>query len=98
MQRTRQTEYLPSGCQCELENGFGVSSAVSNSLGRSPGSKMLHSMLAVATPKQQKHILGKHLYPLVQKLKATPIKYSLFLFLFIFFILFEAGFQFLKLL
>ncbi|MCI07719.1 polyadenylate-binding protein 7-like, partial [Trifolium medium] len=33
------------------------------------GSEVLHSMLANATPEQQKEILGEHLYMLVQKLK-----------------------------
>lgn len=32
---------------------------------------MLSSMLAAATPQQQKQILGERLFPLVEKLKVT---------------------------
>ncbi|KAF7818707.1 polyadenylate-binding protein 7-like [Senna tora] len=65
-QRTGQTKYVPSGRQQEMEKVSGVSST-----GGSQGSEMLHSMLAAATPEQQKQILGERLYPLVHKLKPS---------------------------
>lgn len=56
---------MPSGRQREMEKGSGGS----NSAAGGQGSEMLHSMLAAATPEQQKQILGEHLYPLIQKIK-----------------------------
>jgi len=47
-----------------MEKGSGLSST-----GGSLGPEVLHSMLANATPEQQKEILGEHLYMLVQKIK-----------------------------
>ncbi|EXB75946.1 putative polyadenylate-binding protein [Morus notabilis] len=70
-QRAGQTKYIPNGRQREINRGPScVSSAASNSFGvGSPGPETLSSMLAAATPGHQKHILGEHLYPLVQKHK-----------------------------
>ncbi|KAJ4850853.1 hypothetical protein Tsubulata_032253 [Turnera subulata] len=67
-QRTGQAKYVPNGRVREINKGSGIASAGSNSLGAVPqGSEMLSSMLAAATPEQQKQILGERLYPLVQK-------------------------------
>ncbi|XP_004494108.1 polyadenylate-binding protein 7 [Cicer arietinum] len=68
-QRTGQAKYVPSGRHRDMEKGSGFSSGGSNSGGSSQGTGVLHSMLANATPEQQKDILGEHLYMLVQKLK-----------------------------
>ncbi|KAK7284949.1 hypothetical protein RJT34_19703 [Clitoria ternatea] len=70
-QRSGQIKYIPSGYQHEMEKGSGFLSAGSNSGELSPGSEILHSMLAAAAPEQQKEILGEHLYMLVQKLKPS---------------------------
>lgn len=63
-QRTGQAKYVPSGRHREMEKGSGLSSS-----GGSLGPEVLHSMLANATPEQQKEMLGEHLYMLVQKIK-----------------------------
>ncbi|KAJ8651039.1 hypothetical protein MRB53_004062 [Persea americana] len=69
-QRSGQTKYVPSGRR-EVNNGTAVPSAASNSLGAaSQGSEMLSSMLAAASPQQQKQILGERLFPLVTKHKS----------------------------
>ncbi|KAK2364248.1 polyadenylate-binding protein [Trifolium repens] len=68
-QRTGQAKYVPGGRHREMEKGSGFSCSGSNSGGGAQGSEVLHSMLANATPEQQKEILGEHLYMLVQKLK-----------------------------
>ncbi|KAF5185261.1 Polyadenylate-binding protein [Thalictrum thalictroides] len=66
----RGEKYMPNGRSRELNNGSAVSSAASNSAGSgSKGLEMLSSMLAAASPQQQKQILGERLYPLVEKLK-----------------------------
>lgn len=53
-----------------MNKGSGVSSTASNSVGGgSQGPEMLSSMLAAASPEQQKQILGERLFPLVQKHK-----------------------------
>ncbi|XP_057438216.1 polyadenylate-binding protein 7 [Lotus japonicus] len=70
-QRTGQAKYKASGRQHEMEKGSEFSSSGSNPIGGSQGSEVLHSMLAAATPEQQKEILGEHLYMLVQKLKPS---------------------------
>lgn len=50
-----------------MNKGPEITSTASNSVGVGPqGSEML-SMLAAASPEQQKQILGERLYPLVQK-------------------------------
>lgn len=77
LQRTGQTKYVAGGRQREMEKGSGVSSGGFNSAVGVQGSEMLHSMLAAATPEQQKQILGEQLYPLVQKLKVMALQYSL---------------------
>ena len=69
LQRTGQAKYVPGGRHREMEKGSGFSCSGSNSGGGAQGSEVLHSMLANATPEQQKEILGEHLYMLVQKLK-----------------------------
>ncbi|XP_045794098.1 polyadenylate-binding protein 7-like [Trifolium pratense] len=68
-QRTGQAKYVPGGRHREMEKGSGFSCSGSNSGGGAQGSEVLHSMLANASPEQQKEILGEHLYMLVQKLK-----------------------------
>ncbi|XVE61591.1 hypothetical protein DITRI_Ditri06bG0052900 [Diplodiscus trichospermus] len=67
-QRSVQAKYLPNGRAQEMNKGSGVPPAASNSVAAlSQGSEMLSSMLAAASPEQQKTILGERLYPLVQK-------------------------------
>ncbi|XP_015898573.3 polyadenylate-binding protein 7 isoform X2 [Ziziphus jujuba] len=69
-QRTGQAKYVPNSRHRELSKGSGVSSTASNSVGAGPqGSEMLSSLLAAASPEQQKQILGERLYPLVLKQK-----------------------------
>lgn len=70
LQRTGQAKYVPNGRQRELSKASGVSSTASNSVGTGPQrSEMLSSLLAAASPEQQKQILGERLYPLVHKQK-----------------------------
>ncbi|XP_022766117.1 polyadenylate-binding protein 7-like [Durio zibethinus] len=67
-QRAGQAKYVPNGSAREVNKGSGVPAAASNSIAAvSQGSEMLSSMLAAASPEQQKTILGERLYPLVQK-------------------------------
>ncbi|XVF07779.1 hypothetical protein REPUB_Repub06bG0169200 [Reevesia pubescens] len=67
-QRAGQAKYVPNGRAREVNKGSGVPAAASNSVAAvSQGSEMLSSMLAAASPEQQKTILGERLYPLVQK-------------------------------
>lgn len=68
MQRGGQAKYVPNGRAREVNKGSRVPPAASNSVAAvSQGSEMLSSMLAAASPEQQKTILGERLYPLVQK-------------------------------
>lgn len=71
LQRPGQPKYVPNGRQHDMNKGSGVSSTASNSLGGgSQGPEMLSSsMLAAASPEQQKQILGERLFPLVHKHK-----------------------------
>ncbi|EOY08042.1 Poly(A) binding protein 7 [Theobroma cacao] len=67
-QRVGQAKYVPNGRGREVNRGSGVPPAASNSVAAvSQGSETLSSMLAAASPEQQKTILGERLYPLVQK-------------------------------
>ncbi|KAL3754054.1 hypothetical protein ACJRO7_001317 [Eucalyptus globulus] len=69
-QRGRNARYVPNGHSREANNGAGVTSSVPGSAGSGQqGTEMLSSMLAAASPEQQKQILGERLYPLVQKHK-----------------------------
>ena len=78
---------MPNGRSYEMSKGSGIPSAASNSVGTgSQGSEMLSSMLAAASPEQQKQILGEHLYPLVQKQKVTLVECGICLNLHIFII------------
>ncbi|MQM10988.1 hypothetical protein Taro_043888 [Colocasia esculenta] len=61
-----QSKYVPNGQPLELNNGSLAPSAISNS----GGMEMLSSMLAAASPQQQKQMLGEQLFPLVQKQKS----------------------------
>lgn len=70
LQQTGQAKSVPTGRQREMNKG-GVSSAASNSVGVVVQPEMLSSMLAAASPEQQKQILGEQLYPLVHKQKVT---------------------------
>lgn len=75
MQRAGNARYVPNGRTLELSKGSGVSSASSNSIGAvSQESEMLSSMLAAASPEQQKQILGERLYPLVLKHKVILVQ------------------------
>ncbi|PIA54879.1 hypothetical protein AQUCO_00901051v1 [Aquilegia coerulea] len=66
----RGQKYMTNGRSREWNNVSAVSSAAYNSAGPgSEGLEMLSSMLAAASPQQQKQILGERLYPLVEKLK-----------------------------
>ncbi|GLT25780.1 hypothetical protein SLA2020_008890 [Shorea laevis] len=67
-QRAVQVKYISNGRAREINKSSGVLPAASNSVGSVPqGSDMLSSMLAAASPEQQKQILGERLYPLVEK-------------------------------
>ncbi|KAF2307486.1 hypothetical protein GH714_029080 [Hevea brasiliensis] len=67
-QRPGQAKYLPNCHTREVGKGSGVLSAVPTSLSPvSQGSEMLNSMLAAASPEEQKQILGEQLYPLIKK-------------------------------
>ncbi|KAF8042727.1 hypothetical protein BT93_A1145 [Corymbia citriodora subsp. variegata] len=69
-QRGRNARYVPNGHSREMNNGAGVTSSVPDSAGSDQqGTEMLSSMLAAASPEQQKQILGERLYPLVHKHK-----------------------------
>ncbi|XP_039047564.1 polyadenylate-binding protein 7-like isoform X3 [Hibiscus syriacus] len=57
LQRGGQAKYVPNGRPREVNKGSRVPQ----------GSEMLSSMLAAASPEQQKTILGERLFPLVQK-------------------------------
>ncbi|KAE8717033.1 Polyadenylate-binding protein 7 [Hibiscus syriacus] len=68
LQRGGQAKYVPNGRAREVNKGSRVPQSASNSVAAiSQGSEMLSSMLAAASPEQQKTILGERLYPLVQK-------------------------------
>ncbi|KAE8661167.1 Polyadenylate-binding protein 7 [Hibiscus syriacus] len=68
LQRGGQAKYVPNGRPREVNKGSRVLQAASNSVAAvSQGSEMLSSMLAAASPEQQKTILGERLFPLVQK-------------------------------
>ncbi|KAJ8532786.1 hypothetical protein K7X08_015675 [Anisodus acutangulus] len=69
-QQAGQVKYAPTGRFCGMNKGFGVSSAGTSKVGSfSEGSENLSTMLTSAPPKQQKQILGEHLYPLVSQYK-----------------------------
>ncbi|KAI4364233.1 hypothetical protein MLD38_020355 [Melastoma candidum] len=68
-QRGRTSRYVPNGRVRESHNGTGGISPVSDPSAATQGMEMLSSMLAAASPEQQKQILGERLYPLVQKQK-----------------------------
>ncbi|KAJ0982368.1 hypothetical protein J5N97_010623 [Dioscorea zingiberensis] len=63
-QRSGQMKYVPNVRQREIRNGS-ILPAASNP----QGTEMLSSMLAAASPEQQKQMLGDRLYPLVMKHK-----------------------------
>ncbi|KAL4352290.1 hypothetical protein GQ457_06G009490 [Hibiscus cannabinus] len=68
LQRGGQAKHVPNGRAREVNKGSRVPQTASNSIAAvSQGSEMLSSMLAAASPDQQKTILGERLYPLVQK-------------------------------
>ncbi|PKI72556.1 hypothetical protein CRG98_007078 [Punica granatum] len=70
LQRVGQHRYVPSGRSREMNKGSGVVPSGSDPAGAGPpGTEMLSSLLAAASPEQQKQILGERLYPLVQKNK-----------------------------
>ncbi|XP_010933305.1 polyadenylate-binding protein 7 [Elaeis guineensis] len=64
-QRFGQTKYVPNGRQREMNHGSMVPPGAPNL----QGTMTLSSMLAAATPQQQKQMLGERLFPLVEKLK-----------------------------
>nr|XP_010923280.1 polyadenylate-binding protein 7 isoform X2 [Elaeis guineensis] len=64
-QQSGQTRYVPNGHRHEMNNGSMVPPGASNL----EGTRMLSSLLAAATPQQQKQMLGERLFPLVEKLK-----------------------------
>ncbi|XP_048225667.1 polyadenylate-binding protein 7 [Ricinus communis] len=76
-QRAGQAKYVPNGRTCDVSKGSGVLSAAPNSTGPvSQGSEVLSSMLAAASPDEQKQILGEQLYPLVRKHKVIQKKFT----------------------
>lgn len=72
-QRTGQIKYIPNGRVREINRGSsGVSSPAYNSFGfGSHGPDTLSSMLAAASPQNQKRILGERLFPIVNKHQVT---------------------------
>ncbi|XP_039070052.1 polyadenylate-binding protein 7-like [Hibiscus syriacus] len=67
-QWTGQGKYVPNGRAREVNKGSDAAPGGSNSvLVFTQGSEMLSSMLAAASPEQQKTILGERIYPLVHK-------------------------------
>ncbi|KAI4378696.1 hypothetical protein MLD38_016140 [Melastoma candidum] len=68
-QRGRTARYVPNGRVRESHNGTGGISSMTDYSAATQGTEMLSSMLAAASPEQQKQILGERLYPLVQKQK-----------------------------
>lgn len=77
LQRVR---YIPNGRGREVNRGStGLSSAAAAvAIPGPPSPGMLSSMLAAASPEQQKQILGERLYPLVSNHKVHNVflKYS----------------------
>lgn len=74
MQRAGQVKYLPNGQLNKVSGGVSsAAAAASNSVvgsgGAAEGLEILSSMLAAASPEQQKQILGERLYPLVNQHK-----------------------------
>ncbi|KAF5737507.1 polyadenylate-binding protein 7-like isoform X1 [Tripterygium wilfordii] len=66
----QQVKYVPNGHAREVNIGSGVLPAVTHSVGTvSQELESLSSMLAAASPDQQKQLIGERLYPLVQKHK-----------------------------
>ncbi|KAF5750455.1 polyadenylate-binding protein 7-like isoform X1 [Tripterygium wilfordii] len=66
----QQVKYVPNGRSREVNIGSAILPAAPHSAGTaSQELESLSSMLAAASPDQQKQILGERLYPLVQKHK-----------------------------
>ncbi|TYI04067.1 hypothetical protein ES332_A11G388700v1 [Gossypium tomentosum] len=63
-QQTGQAKSVPNGQAREMNKGSGGGAAAA---ALTQGTEILSSMLAAASPEQQKTILGERLYPLVQK-------------------------------
>ncbi|PPD93197.1 hypothetical protein GOBAR_DD09901 [Gossypium barbadense] len=63
-QQTGQAKSVPNGQGREVNKGPGGGAAAA---ALTQGTEMLSSMLAAASPEQQKTILGERLYPLIQK-------------------------------
>ncbi|MBA0591472.1 hypothetical protein Gorai_020147 [Gossypium raimondii] len=63
-QQTGQAKSVPNGQAREVNKGPGGGAAAA---ALTQGTEMLSSMLAAASPEQQKTILGERLYPLIQK-------------------------------
>ncbi|XP_060201380.1 polyadenylate-binding protein 7-like [Lycium barbarum] len=69
-QLARQVKYAPTGRFCGMNKGFVASSASTSKVGSfAEGSENPSNMLIAAPSKQQKQILGEHLYPLVSQHK-----------------------------
>ncbi|KAK1281794.1 putative polyadenylate-binding protein [Acorus calamus] len=60
-------KYPSDGRHQEMNNGLAV--VTSGSAPNAQGTEMLSSMLAAASPQQQKQMLGERLFPLVQNIK-----------------------------
>ncbi|KAL4199934.1 hypothetical protein AMTRI_Chr03g147240 [Amborella trichopoda] len=66
------SKYTPNGRSWEISDGQSMapsSTAASSNGSGAQGSEMLNSLLAAATPQQQKNILGERLFPIVKKQK-----------------------------
>lgn len=74
LQRAGQGKYVASGSLYDMNNASTVSTAVPFAIrSGAEGPEMLSSLLAAASPEQQKQILGERLYPLVNEHKVRFI-------------------------
>lgn len=64
-----QVKYAPNGCGMKKGCVFSAGTSTKGSL--SEVSDNLSTMLTDAPPKQQKQILGDHLYPLISEYKVS---------------------------
>lgn len=61
-----EEDKVPNHQMHDLVNGLAVPTSAAS---KSQGMDLLRSMLASASPQQQKQMVGEHLFPLVQKQK-----------------------------
>lgn len=79
LQRAGQGKYVSGGSLHDMNKASTASTAVAIPDGSgAEGPEMLSSLLAAASPEQQKQILGERLYPLVSERKVRFIFISNF--------------------